>query len=144
MMLAVVEPMVRFTLLANSQVSQTSRRVQVTSRLATWARSPFNHCLRPRHASLQEQTPYNNSVSLCGSGECCTIVSSEFLDAFARKIVLNIKRFPPLLQVKLLVRNRFTGSLVLELVVGRWEILARPLFQDFSGHGCKLGLESKQ
>jgi hypothetical protein len=35
MMLAVVEPMVRFILVANSQVSQTSRRVQVTSRLAT-------------------------------------------------------------------------------------------------------------
>jgi non-ribosomal peptide synthetase component F len=53
------------------------------------------------------------------------------------------QRFPPLLQVKLLVRNRFTGSLVYELVVGRWEILVRPLFQDFRGHGCKLCLENE-
>ena len=30
------------------------------------------------------------------------LVSSEFLDAFARKLVLNVKRSPPLLQVKLL------------------------------------------
>ena len=57
--------------------------------------------------------------------------------------MLNIKRFPPLLQVKLLVKNRFTRSLVLELVVGRWEILARPLFQGLSGHSCKLGFERK-
>src|SRR6266699_746683 len=65
MMLAVVEPMVRFILLANSQVSQTSRRVQVTSRLATWAHSPLDHRPRPRQASLQEQTPFDNQGPRC-------------------------------------------------------------------------------
>jgi len=55
-----------------------------------------------------------------------SIVSREFHDAFARKLVFYLKRFPPLLQVKLLVRNRFTGSLALELVVGRWEKSCSP------------------
>ena len=57
--------------------------------------------------------------------------------------MLNIKRLPPALQVKLLVRNRFTGSLVFEVVVGHREILTRPLFQDLRGHGCKLGLKDE-
>src|SRR5215469_14670797 len=79
----------------------------------------------------------------CRTGESCSVISSEFLDALARKFVLYVKRFPRILQVKLLVWDWFAGSLVLKLFVGHRQILARPQFQDFRGHGCKLGLEDE-
>ena len=85
----------------------------------------------------------SQSVSLCRLRECGTIISGEFLNAFACEFVLYIERFPRSFQVKLLIRDRFTGSLVLELIVRHWEILTRPLFQNFRGHGCKLGLEDE-
>ena len=57
--------------------------------------------------------------------------------------MLNIERFPRLFQVEILIRDRFTGGLVLKLFVGHREILACPLFQDLRGHGCKFGLKDE-
>jgi hypothetical protein len=51
------------------------------------------------------------------------------------KLVLYIKRFPRLFQVKLLLRDRFTRGLVLKLFVGHRKILARPQFQDLRRYG---------
>src|SRR5215469_10578400 len=80
---------------------------------------------------------------LCGSGERCTIIGSEFLNAFACKLVLDIKGFPGPPQVKLLVWNRLAGSLVLKLTVGHREIPVRPQLQDCRRHGDKLRFERK-
>src|SRR5216683_5398113 len=52
-----------------ARVSQTSRRLEVTSRPTTWAHSHLAHRLRPRQASLQEQALYHNSVSLMRAGK---------------------------------------------------------------------------
>jgi hypothetical protein len=57
--------------------------------------------------------------------------------------VFYIKRFPRSFQVEFLIRDRFTGGLVLKLFVGHREILARPLFQDLRGHRGKLRFERK-
>jgi hypothetical protein len=71
------------------------------------------------------------------------IVSGEFLNAFACKLVLYIKRFPRSFQVKFLIRDRSTGGLVLKLFVGHRKILARPHFQDLRRYGYKLRFERK-
>src|SRR6516225_9433976 len=76
-----------------------------------------------------------------GLGKGCSIIRREFLDALARKLVLYIERVPRLPQVKLFVWDRFTGGLVLKLVVGHWKVLVRPQLQDFRRHSCKLGFQ---
>jgi hypothetical protein len=57
------------------------------------------------------------------------------------KLVLYIKPFPRLFQVKLLLRDRFTRGLVLKLFVGHRKILARPQFQDLRRYGYKPRFE---
>src|SRR6266446_7720353 len=79
----------------------------------------------------------------CGSGERCTIISGELFNALACKLVAYIKRFPRSFQVKLFVRDRFTGSLVLKLPVGHREIAVRPQFQNFRRYSYKLRFEHK-
>src|ERR1700758_431214 len=80
---------------------------------------------------------------LCRPGERCTVISGEFLNAFACKLVLYIKRFPRSFQVKLFVRDRLTGGFVLKLLVGHRKVLARPQFQDLRRYGYKLRFERK-
>src|SRR5215469_9728603 len=46
-----------------------------------------------------------------------------------------------MLQVKLLVWDWFARGFVLKLFAGYWQILARPQFQGFQGHGCKFSLQ---
>ena len=54
-----------------------------------------NHPIRRVHLKTQSQS--------CRTGESCSVISSEFLDAFAREFLLYVKRFPRWFQVKLLV-----------------------------------------
>src|SRR6516225_4039409 len=85
--------------------------------------------------------PSNLLTHLGGLRKGCSIIRREFLDALARKLVLYIERVPRLPQVKLFVWDRFTGGLVLKLVVGHWKVLVRPQLQDFRRHSCKLGFQ---
>src|SRR5579864_2015057 len=136
--------MFRFILLAN--------RASFANIAAASGYFAFRH-LDPFAPPLSPETPASSSSRaaaasqcqsrLCGSGKRCTIISGEFLNAFACKLVLYIKRFPRSFQVKLFVRDRLTGSLVLKLFVGHWEIAVRPQFQDFRRHGYKLRFERK-
>src|SRR5215470_11045172 len=79
----------------------------------------------------------------CRTGESCSVISSEFLNALLCKLVLYIKRLPRLFQVEVFIKDRFAGSLVLKPFVRHRQILARPQFQDFRGHGCKLTLKNE-
>ena len=54
-----------------------------------------------------------------------------------------IERFPRSFQVKLFVRDRLTGSLVLKLFVAHREIAVRSQFHDFRRYGYKLRFERK-
>jgi len=79
------------------------------------------------------------SGCLGGSGKCCSVISYQFLDALARKVVLHIEQFPPLLQVELgvpepLYSNWFSRH---------WRVLTCTHLENFRGHGCKLSLEDE-
>src|SRR5690349_17683604 len=59
----------------------------------------------------------NVQFDYAGRARVASVISGEFLDAFARRLVLNIKRSSLLLQVKLLIGDRSAGSRVLKLSV---------------------------
>src|SRR5215831_7081874 len=110
---------------------------------AAIAKSRFSHACTWRFTSAHTCALSFLMDRLGGSGKCRSIIGREFFDAFARKFVLNVKRFPGLSQVKLLICDRLAGTFVLKLFVGHWRILARPLLQDFRWHGCKVGLKEE-
>ena len=93
-MLAVVEPMVSVhTTRELRKFSQTSQPLQVISRPATWAHSHLAHRPRPGKLLFKSKSCITIQSRLCGSRERCTIISGEFLNAFACKLVLYMKRF---------------------------------------------------
>src|SRR5215475_1138649 len=71
--------------------------------LAAMAKSRFSHACTWRFTNARTCALSFLVDCLGGSGKCRSIISREFFDALARKVVLYIKRFPRLFQVKLLV-----------------------------------------
>ena len=115
-MVALIEPMDR---------SLQLRELRKFLELRVPQPAPVRTSLIALHSRAKAASQYSLAMQL---GRCGTIMSGEFLNASASEFVLSIERFPRSFQVKLLIRDRFTGSLVLELIVRHWEILTRPLF----------------
>src|SRR5690349_3894839 len=71
------------------------------------------------------------------------IIRGEFLNSFARELVLYVEAVPRLFRIEFFVRDRSAGSAVLEPLVGHREIIVGPQLQDFRGHSHKVGFKLK-